>query len=109
MIVLIDVTGHLGIPNNVAVAIEDQEVGHPHDFNIRTCHGRVHLKGRLIDHGHSVRNGFQRFPNPHIESYTAQINVSAEFRQMLFFMLSSEPVQNLLKSAWFSFFFASVP
>ena len=33
--VIVNVAGHLRIPNKVAVAIEDQEVEHPHDFNIR--------------------------------------------------------------------------
>ena len=83
MIVAIDSAGHLGVPNDIFVAVQNQKVWVADNFTFDGIEEGHYSKGRLVDNSGSYRNRLLRFGVPFLLRHFAQVHNGTKTLQML--------------------------
>ncbi len=94
VVVLVDATSHLRVSNQVAVAIEDEEVGNADNLDIGSADSLRGKKGGLIQDRNFLFDGVRSLSHLLVERSGAHIGKRPESRQMVSLVPESEPTQD---------------
>ena len=103
VVLLVNLPRQLGITNEIAIAVENQEVWTPNDADLRSVENGVASELALVENRNTTSDRFQGSLSALLRSDNAQVHVSAERGEMALFVPLAKSLKDFLEYARFGF------